>query len=1050
MMTGNNMKNFLIKRINIPLVFIITLSILMSAPISQADDTLVKIGVLAKRGPVRCMEKWSPTAEYLTARIPGKRFVIIPLGFDGVVPAVGKMEIDFILSNSMLYVEMEHLYSAVRIATLRNRHSYGISTQYGGVIFCRADRTDIRSLKDLKRKIFMAVAENSFGGWIAPLREMKKIGIKPNRDFARLDFADNHDAVVYAVRDKDVDAGSIRTNTLERMNAEGKIDLKNYRVLSDHLIEDVGLILLHSTRAYPEWPMATLRHTSGNLAEKVATALVAMPSDSPAAVIAKCTGWTIPLNYQPVHECLKELKLVPYKHLGEITFAGVYKKYRRWILLTGFLFVMMTIAGVFNIRLNLKLKKAKDESESSSRSKSEFLANISHEIRTPMNGILGFADILLEDELPQEHRDAIQTIKKSGETLMNLINDILDLSKVESNNIELEAVPFNVEDLILDVAKLSRTNLGEKQLEINCHIGDIHTNFLGDPTRLRQIITNLTGNAIKFTQEGEIVISVATEKEDDKQTTLKFFVRDTGIGIPEDKLDTIFESFKQADGSTTREYGGTGLGLTISKKFVQLMGGDMWVESGTGKGSIFYFTAVFNKELDASKEFHPVDVSQLEEKPILIVDDNETALKIVADMVTRVGMAPVLARSGEKALEYFRLPIADLKDHKNKTAIFQRLDHQSSIINHQSTIELAIIDIMMPEMSGHELAKKISELTGGRTKMIALSSNAAIGFAAESQRSGFAGFMPKPVRRNVLIDMIRTVMGIGEKNLTGIVTQHSVKETISHDVKILYAEDNPVNQKLGLKMLERMGYKAEIASDGAEAVRVVKEKGPYDIIFMDIQMPNMDGIEATKEIRKLETGDPSQQSSIVNRQSSIQRLPIIALTANAMKGDREKYLEAGMDDYLSKPFKREDIQRVIRELVHKGEVQAEALGEMRILVVEDEENMRKSIIRFLRREMPAAKVITAEDGIDATAKLGSFMPDLILADIRMPGMDGSEFIHYIRKTGRYAHIKLIVMTALHEDDPRVAATKEAGIDAILYRPCDDNELILAIRDTLSS
>ena len=329
--------------------------------------------------------------------------------------------------------------------------------------------------------------------------------------------------------------------------------------------------------------------------------------------------------------------------------------------------------------------------------------------------------------------------------------------------------------------------------------------------------------------------------------------------------------------------------------------------------------------------------------------------------------------------------------------------------------------------------------------MIALSSNAAIGAAAETQRSGFAGFVPKPVRRTVLIDLIRTVMGIGEKNLTSIVTQHSIKEAINHDVKILYAEDNPVNQKLGLMILERMGYKAEIASDGAEAVKIVKENGPFDIIFMDIQMPNMDGMEATEEIRKLETGNRKPETGDPSQQSSIQRLPIIALTANAMKGDREKYLEAGMDDYLSKPFKKEDIQKMIRKWAHKDKVPVKTPDNNRILIVEDEENMRKSIIRLLHEEMPASKVMWAEDGIDATVKLGSFMPDLILVDIMMPRMDGVELIRYMRKTERYAKIKILVITGLHKDNPIIDAVKKAGVDEIVHKPWVDEALIMAMR-----
>ena len=1329
-MTTSNIKQKLNKITGIAVLIFFSLSFLLISEVFCGEKTLVKIGVLAKRGTERCMERWAPTAEYLSSKIPGKTFVIIPLDYEQIHSSVKKREVDFILANPSFYVELEDMYGTNRIATLKNLRLSSVSTVFGGVVFCKANRNDIQRLTDLNGKSFMAVKETSFGGWRMAWRELKEKGVNPYHDFAELKFGGTHEAVVYAVRDGKVDAGTVRTDTLERMTSEGKIDIQDFYLINESGMNEYYIPFNHSTREYPEWPMAKVRHTYYKLAEKVAVALLEMPWNSPAAVAAKYAGWTIPSNYQSVRECLKELKVGPYKDLGKITFADVFRKYRLSISAIAFLLIVMAGSILFILKSNQKVriahlkmrsevrarKKAeklldterrqlismfdgmdeviyvadantyemlymnaiakkhwgdgvgrkcyrvlqnldspcpfctndcifgdktgmtyiwefqntlnkrwyrctdkairwpdgrmvryemaidihdrknaekklreseekfrslfedskdaiyinthegefinvnqamldlfgykreemirintrrlyahpqnrtkllkeidqkglikdyeiklrkKDgsvmdclltttalkpgdgsiigyqgvirditaqkqaemklkemnkhleqtiesanqmavEAEAANMAKSEFLANMSHEIRTPMNGILGFANLLLEDELTIEQREATETIKKSGENLLSLINNILDLSKVESKKIELEFIPFNVESLMLDVGELVRTNLGEKPIEINCQIGDIYTNLLGDPTRLRQIVTNLAGNAIKFTQEGEIIIGVATEKEDDDEIiTLKFFIKDTGIGIPIDKLESIFESFIQADGSTTREYGGTGLGLSISRKFVQLMGGDMWAESpATGNpslnqnpGSIFYFTAKFKKDLKYAKQPEPLSINDLEGKPILIVDDNETALNVAADIVKRAGMVPVLARSGEEALD--RLKAESLVKNGTNDKCQLANDHFP---------EVALIDITLPGMSGHELAGKISEINSGKTKMIAVSGNLFSGASAESKKAGFSGFIPKPVRPTFMIDLIRTILGAGEKQDQDqdIVTQHSIKEAISHDIKILYAEDNKVNQLLGEKMFKRMGYiNVEIVPDGLETVNRVKENGHYDIIFMDLQMPNMGGLEATQEIRKWEGKLTAHSSQLIGKDDKpATHIPIVALTANVMKGDREMCIQADMDDYLAKPFKREDIQEMITKWVSREKAAPHVPEKVKILLVENEEKMRNSIIQLLRREMPAATVMTAGDGIDAAAKLGSFMPDLILTDIMMPHMDSTEFARYVHETGRYAKTKIIAVTGLHRDDSRVLDIIDGGAEKILYKPFEDEDMISAIKKAL--
>ena len=543
---------------------------------------------------------------------------------------------------------------------------------------------------------------------------------------------------------------------------------------------------------------------------------------------------------------------------------------------------------------NRRLDQALQEAQDAARVKASFLATVSHELRTPMNGVIGMTDLLMDTEPSEEQHSYIETIRQCGEALLNLINDILEYGKIEAGKLELECIDFNLRTTVENVLGQFAEQAQTKGLEIT---GLVHaavpTGLRGDPGRLRQILTNFVGNAIKFTEQGDVTVQAFLEKDLADAVVIRFEVTDSGIGIPPEVQARLFQPFTQADSSTSRKYGGTGLGLAISKQLTEQMGGSVGITSRPGHGSTFWSTAHFLKQTTSPLAIVPS--ADLTARRVLIVDDNESNRMIVHHLVTGWGMVDDQAPDATAAMA--------LIEQRAENGLFY---------------DVAIVDMLMPGKDGLQLAKELkAHPVGSLVRLVILTSFVQRGHAELARQAGFVAYLTKPVRHDQLSNCLRTVLGLSGLVNEGkpkaviapaplLITRHTLAETLSAP-RVLVAEDNLINQKLTVRMLEKLGYQSDVVENGQEALAALG-RGSYAVVLMDCQMPLVDGFEATRLIRQREA---TAQESAAADSTLARHIPIVALTANAMQGDRERCLAAGMDDYLTKPLRKEDLKGIL-------------------------------------------------------------------------------------------------------------------------------------------
>jgi signal transduction histidine kinase/DNA-binding response OmpR family regulator len=835
------------------------------------DPSAVRIGVLATEGKDDVSTKWDATALYLNDAITDHVFVIVPLDYDEVRGAVSNEEVDFVFTNSSLFVDLVVNNGVRSIATVERLNVDVTSTSFGSVIFTSASNPDINNYEDIKTKSFGAVNEFSFGGYQMAQKELLDYGIDPTIDFGSVSFENSNIEVVNKVLDGTLDAGTVRTGVIEQMVEDGLIVLEDIKVLKG--IDTIDFPLLLSTQLYPEWPMSKAPHIADDLGIQVANALMEMEETNQAAIDSKISGWTIPQNYQDVHTTLKLINAEPYEDFGYVSFHNSIYHSRLFLLIiivALFIIVSFVFWQVHTRSALLEVTKRSQDMEKianeANKAKGEFLANMSHEIRTPMSAIVGLSTLLENTELSTRQRDYNHKLKSSAENLLGIIENILDYSKIDAKKMKIEEIEFNLNDVLYNLSNVVSLQATSKNIEFLFDIPvDLPKKYIGDPLRLGQVLINIAMNAIKFTNQGQVVLQIKSQTLDDVPHTV-FSIIDSGIGLTEEQIDKILKPFTQADSSFTRRYGGTGLGLTITNRLIELMKGKLKIRSKKDVGSTFSFAIPLKLVQEKQKDLViPETISKLE---FLIVDDNVTSLKIVQKMCESLHFKTTALTSQEEAMELLK--------------------------NKECNPDVIILDYVMPGMNGIEFLKTIKKrkLITTNQKIIMISAFAKESIVNQAEKAGVSEFLDKPINPTLFYEVILTLFNEEKFVPKARSVSGDRVNLVKPGTNIILAEDNKINQQIVGELLAREGFAVTIANNGLEVLEVLEaDEFDYKLILMDIQMPLLNGREATKVIRETKT--------------KYQRIPIVAMTAHALEEERQKCFEVGMNDFLTKPLEIE-------------------------------------------------------------------------------------------------------------------------------------------------